>query len=113
MLSQQAVVLPLGPEQILQVNLCYLRVGGLLEYDKGLPYRGKQTFSDFNDAGNGIWLIVDGFSLENSPLPNGYGTLVCYVANKFVVQELYNYNTNRKWRRHRSDYGEWTDWKEL
>lgn len=88
-------------------------VGGLLEYDKGLPYRGKQTFSDFNDAGNGIWLIFDGISLENSPLPNGYGILVCYVANKFVVQELYNYNTNREWRRHRSDYGEWTDWKEL
>lgn len=90
-----------------------VRVGGLLEYDKGLPYRGKQTFSDFNDAGNGIWQIYDGFSLENSPLPNGYGTLVCYVASKFVVQELYNYNTNRKWRRLRSDYGEWTDWKEL
>lgn len=88
-------------------------MGGLLEYDKGLPYRGKQTFSDFDDAGNGIWQIFDGFSLENSPLPNGYGTLVCYVASKFVVQELYNYNTNRMWRRHRSDYGEWTDWKEL
>lgn len=87
-------------------------MGGLLEYDKGLPYRGKQTFSDFNDAGNGIWLIYSSGSVfENSPLPYGYGTLVVYIAASFVVQEAYSHNTNQKWRRNRDDNGVWTDWK--
>lgn len=88
-------------------------VGGLLNIEKGLPYRGTQTFSDFNEAENGIWWIYGAGSVANSPFPNGYGILVCIRAEKFIVQEAYNYNTNSGWRRHRNDYGVWNGWKEI
>ena len=71
----------------------------------GLPYRGKQTFSDFNEAGNGIWNIYGAGLVANSPFPNGYGILVCIKAENFIVQEAFNYNTNSAWRRNRSDNG--------
>lgn len=88
-------------------------MGGLLNIDKGLPYRWKQTFSDFNEAENGIWWINGAGSVANSPFPNGYGILVCIRAEKFIVQKAYNYNTNAGWRRHRDDNGIWSGWKEI
>lgn len=88
-------------------------VGELLYLNKGLPYKGKQTFSDFNDAENGIWWIYGAGSVANTPFPNGYGILVCIKAENFTVQEAFNYNSSLGWRRHKADNGIWTSWKSI
>lgn len=88
-------------------------MGELLSINKALPYNGTQTFSNFNDAKNGIWCIYSAGSVANSPFPNGFGILVCIKAENFTVQEAFNYNTNTAWRRHKSDNNLWTEWKTI
>lgn len=80
------IILPPRPEHCLQVNLCYLRVGGLLSSQKLYPFMDRGSVSDFNQATDAGTYKV---SNVTSNIPTGaynYGVLHVGVATNLVSQ---------------------------
>lgn len=87
-------------------------------FTQALLYRGRVNFTDFNNAGFGVWIIYeDQNNILNSPDVENYGTVLCLGdSSLFVVQIAFPRNNNKKITyRLRNDYynSNWTDWSPL
>lgn len=91
-------------------------VGGLLNYNDAIRYRGRFTGSDMNDVSEyGIWELYDISNVAHIPDIDGFGIME-YIGTSigFKVQKAYPRNNGKKAKiRYKSDTGDWTDWIEL